>query len=91
MNELLDTHDGTPFVRGDRDQSGSTAGSVISESSQIDAQIAYQIELARIRLHRNRWKASDSDQTGAVHNASGQCQAHDHDTQVVGDVIMVSR
>jgi hypothetical protein len=91
MNELLGTHSAMTSVSGDHCQGVLTAGSAMSEVSQIDAQVAYQIALARIRLHRNRWKASDSDQTGADQNVSGQCQAHDHDTQVVGNMIMLSR
>ena len=91
MNQSIETQSATTSVSGDHCQGVSTAGGETPELSPIDTQVAYQIELARIRLHRNRWKASDSDQTGAGHNASGQCQEHDRETQVVGDMNMLSR
>jgi len=64
MNELLETCNEATSVQGDDCSDASGAIKVLPDLPPIDAQAVYQIALAQIRLHRNRWKASASDQIG---------------------------
>jgi hypothetical protein len=55
MDILLNICTRAPAAISDGPPSAAVAAGAMSEPNEIEAQATYQIALAALRLHRNRW------------------------------------